>query len=109
MTLFTLAGNQVWLHCELPVLPYFIEATIFTCAAPRFRYPFNVRPADSPGLPLRLATYSDEAWDMIDTKRTGTRCRARKLIRDHGITIKPDNQGTIVYEIDDLERQLILV
>jgi hypothetical protein len=46
---------------------------------------------------------------MIDTKRTGTRCRAKKLIRDHGITIEPDNQGTIVYEIEDLERQLILV
>jgi hypothetical protein len=47
--------------------------------------------------------------DMIDTKRTGTRCRAKKLIRDHGITIEPDNQGIIVYEIEDLERQLILV
>lgn len=46
---------------------------------------------------------------MIDTKRTGTRCRAKKLIRDHGITIEPGNQGTIVYEIEDLERQLILV
>ena len=60
-------------------------------------------------MPLRLATYSEKAWDMIDTKRTGTRCRAKKLIRDHGITIEPDNQGTIVYEIEDLERQLILV
>jgi hypothetical protein len=46
---------------------------------------------------------------MIDTKRKGIRCRAKKLIRDHGVTIEPDNQGTIVYEIEDLERQLILV
>jgi len=46
---------------------------------------------------------------MIDTKRKGIRRRAKKLIRDHGVTIEPDNQGTIVYEIGDLERQLILV
>ena len=46
---------------------------------------------------------------MIDTKRKGIRCRAKKLIRDHGVTIEPDNQGTIVYEIEDLERRLILV
>ena len=46
---------------------------------------------------------------MIDTKRKGIRWRAKKLIRDHGVTIEPDNQGTIVYEIGDLERQLILV
>jgi hypothetical protein len=31
------------------------------------------------------------------------------LIRDHGTKIEPDNQGTIVYEIEDVERQLILV
>jgi hypothetical protein len=46
---------------------------------------------------------------MIDTRRTGIRCRAKKLIRDHGTKIEPDNQGTIVYEIEDVERQLILV
>jgi hypothetical protein len=46
---------------------------------------------------------------MIDIKRKGIRCRAKKLIRDHGVTIEPDNQGTIVYEIEDLERRLILV
>ena len=39
---------------------------------------------------------------MIDTKRKGIRCRAKKLIRDHGVTIEPDNRGTIVYEIEDL-------
>jgi hypothetical protein len=47
--------------------------------------------------------------DVIDTKRRGIRCRAKKLIRDHGVTIEPDSQGTIVYEIEDLERRLILV
>jgi hypothetical protein len=46
---------------------------------------------------------------MIDTRRKGIRCRAKKLIRDHGVTIEPDNRGTIVYEIEDLERRLILV
>ena len=46
---------------------------------------------------------------MIDTRRTGTRCRAKTLIRDYGTKIEPDNQGTIVYEIEDVERQLILV
>ncbi len=46
---------------------------------------------------------------MIDTKRRGIRCRAKKMIRDHGVTIEPDNQGTIVYEIEDLGRRLILV
>jgi hypothetical protein len=54
-------------------------------------------------------TSSEEASLMIDTKRKGIRCRAKKLIRDHGVTIEPDNQGTIVYEIEDLERRLILV
>ena len=46
---------------------------------------------------------------MIDTKRTGMRCAAKKMIRGHKIMIPPANQGTIIYEMENLGRRLILV
>jgi hypothetical protein len=46
---------------------------------------------------------------MIDMKRTGMRCGARKMIRSHEVTIQPTNQGTIIYEVENLGRRLILV
>ena len=46
---------------------------------------------------------------MIDRTRTGFRCRTLHLVR----TVKGDlprgSQGTVVYEMDNLDRQLILV
>jgi hypothetical protein len=47
--------------------------------------------------------------DMINTKRTGMRCAAKKMIRGHKIMIPPANQGTIIYEMENLGRRLILV
>jgi hypothetical protein len=46
---------------------------------------------------------------MIDTRRRGFRCRAKKMLRGHAVMIEVDNQGTIVYEFENLGRQLILV
>ena len=46
---------------------------------------------------------------MIDMRRSGVRCRATKMVRGHAVMIEPGNQGTIVYEIENLERRLILV
>jgi hypothetical protein len=46
---------------------------------------------------------------MIDYTRSGTRCRAKRMIRSHAAVIMPFTQGTIVYEIENLERRLILV
>jgi hypothetical protein len=46
---------------------------------------------------------------MIDMKRTGMRCAAKKMIRSHEVTIQPANQGTIIYEVENLGRRLILV
>ena len=46
---------------------------------------------------------------MIDTKRTGKRCRAKKMIRNHTGVIAPLSQGTIRYEIENLGRELIYV
>ena len=46
---------------------------------------------------------------MIDTTRTGMRCRAKTGVRYRQTTIEPDDQGAIVYEIDNLGRHLILV
>lgn len=46
---------------------------------------------------------------MIDMKRTGMCCHAKKMVRGHGATIEPDNQGTIVYELENLGRRLVLV
>jgi hypothetical protein len=46
---------------------------------------------------------------MIDTKRTGKRCRAKKVLRSHAAMIPAHNQGTIAYEVENLGRRLILV
>jgi hypothetical protein len=46
---------------------------------------------------------------MIDTKRTGKRCRAKKVLRSHAGMIPAHNQGTIAYEVENLGRRLVLV
>jgi hypothetical protein len=46
---------------------------------------------------------------MIDFTSKGTRCRAKRMIRSHVGMISPLNEGIITYEIDNLERRLILV
>ena len=46
---------------------------------------------------------------MIDMKKTGMRCAAKKMIRNHKATIQPANRGTIIYEVENLGRRLILV
>jgi hypothetical protein len=46
---------------------------------------------------------------MIDSKRTGMRCRAKIVLRSHVATIQASDQGTIVYEIENEGRRLILV
>jgi hypothetical protein len=46
---------------------------------------------------------------MIDTRRAGMCCRAKTMVRGHGATIEPYNQGTIVYEVEDRGRRLTLV
>jgi hypothetical protein len=46
---------------------------------------------------------------MIDRKRKGMRCGAKNMIRTRDVTIQPANQGTIVYEMENLGRRLILV
>jgi hypothetical protein len=33
----------------------------------------------------------------------------KKIIRNHKVTIQPANQGTILYEVENLGRKLILV
>jgi hypothetical protein len=37
------------------------------------------------------------------------RCRAKRIIRSHAVVIEAGNQGTIVHELDNLGRRLILV
>jgi hypothetical protein len=44
---------------------------------------------------------------MIDMKRNGMRCAAKKMIRSHEVTVQPANQGTIIYEVENLGRRLI--
>ena len=46
---------------------------------------------------------------MIDRKRKGLRCGAKNLIRTRDVTIQPANQGTIIYEMENLGRRLVLV
>ena len=46
---------------------------------------------------------------MIDRTHTGWRCRTRRLIRTVKGNLPRDSQGTIVYEMENLGRQLILV
>lgn len=46
---------------------------------------------------------------MIDTNLTGTRCRARTLLRSPRGLIKRSTEGTIQHDIDNLGRRLISV
>ena len=46
---------------------------------------------------------------MIDTSRAGMRCRARRIIRTQAVVIEAASQGTIVHELENLGRRLILV
>jgi hypothetical protein len=46
---------------------------------------------------------------MIDRKRKGMRCGAKNMIRTRDVTIHPANQGTIIYETENLGRRLIWV
>jgi hypothetical protein len=46
---------------------------------------------------------------MIDRKRKGMRCGAKNMIRSREVTIQPANQGTVIYEMENLGRRLILV
>jgi hypothetical protein len=46
---------------------------------------------------------------MIDTSKAGIRCRAKRIIRSHAVMIEAGNQGTIVHELENLGRRLILV
>jgi hypothetical protein len=46
---------------------------------------------------------------MIDRKRKGMRGGAKNMIRRRDVTIQPATQGTIIYEMENLGRRLILV
>jgi hypothetical protein len=46
---------------------------------------------------------------MIDTSKKGLRCRAKITVRAHEARIEPESQGTIVHEIENLGRRMILV
>ena len=46
---------------------------------------------------------------MIDFASKGRRCRAKRMIRSHAGVITPQNEGIIIYQIDNLDRRLILV
>ena len=37
------------------------------------------------------------------------RCGAKNMIRSREVTIQPPNQGTVIYEMENLGRRLILV
>ena len=54
-------------------------------------------------------TAEEASLIVIDMKRTGMRCVAKKMIRNHKVTIQPANWGTIIYEMENLGRRLILV
>src|SRR6266542_6333354 len=63
-----------------------------------------------PLLPTAVAARSTrERSFMIDTTKEGTRCCAKQLVRSHAGIVAPPSRGTIVYEIEDMERQLICV
>ena len=46
---------------------------------------------------------------MIDTSRKGLRCRAKKMVQTHETKIAPERRGTIVHEIENLGRRMVLV
>jgi hypothetical protein len=39
---------------------------------------------------------------MVDRKRKGMRCAAKNMIRSREVTIQQANQGTIIYEMENL-------
>lgn len=45
----------------------------------------------------------------IDTTKKGLRCRAKKIFRTHETMIEADSRGTVVHEIENLGRRMILV
>ncbi|HEY7220640.1 MAG TPA: hypothetical protein VH985_19860 [Candidatus Binatia bacterium] len=45
----------------------------------------------------------------IDTIKKGLRCRAKKIFRTHETMIEADSQGTVVHEVENLGRRMILV
>jgi hypothetical protein len=46
---------------------------------------------------------------MIDFRRHGKRCSAKRAIRSHAGTIEQSDKGTVVFETENLGRQMILV
>jgi hypothetical protein len=46
---------------------------------------------------------------VIDTSKAGMRCRLKKTIRAHEATLEADSPGTIVHEIENLGRRMVLV
>jgi hypothetical protein len=46
---------------------------------------------------------------MIDHTRSGVRCHTRRLLRTVHGTLPRQSPGTVVYEMDNLGRHLILV
>jgi len=45
----------------------------------------------------------------IDTSKAGLRCRSKKTFRAHQVMIDADSLGTVIHEIDNLGRRMILV
>ena len=45
----------------------------------------------------------------IDTSKAGLRCRAKTTFRAHQLMIDADSVGTVIHEIDNLGRRMILV
>ena len=46
---------------------------------------------------------------MIDRTHTGVRCHTRRLLRTVQGTLPRESPGTVVYEMDNLGRHLIVV
>ena len=46
---------------------------------------------------------------MIETRKSGIRCRAKSVLHSHTAIIQPGDEGTIAYEVENLGRRLILV
>ncbi len=46
---------------------------------------------------------------MMDRTHTGFRCHTVRLVRTVHGDLSPGSQGTVVYEMDNLDRHLILV
>ena len=59
--------------------------------------------------PLFSSTADEEARMKIDTSKAGRRCRARKTFRAHELLIEAQSEGTVIHEIDNLGRRMILV